>query len=162
LIRSVTILSSRETSTHVSGTPFELEFVLDHKAAIQGACLSFQIVNSSQTPVTHCWIYDVDQPICRSDGPTRLRCNIDQLDLNVGSYTLSVYFTEPPGGQVFDVQHGICPFNVVIAKRQTLFGWRPNACCYLVDHSWKTFNGNVTTGNGQHRQDLNPVEVAFE
>jgi hypothetical protein len=86
----------------------------------------------------HCWIYDADTPICRRGEFTTLTCRLPRLALNVGRYSLTTYLLEPPGGDFFEKLEGICEFNVDIVQKQTLFGWRPDACAYIEQFEWST------------------------
>jgi lipopolysaccharide transport system ATP-binding protein len=121
-----------------------VSFEIRHEAPIAQACLSFQILNQLQQPVVHCWIYDPDAPICRSGTVTKLKCRIPRLALNVGSYTLNAYFSEPPGGRVFERLDSVCPFSVEILEKQTLFGWRPDAASWLGDFEWSLDDDHST------------------
>lgn len=124
------------TKPHISGQQFVVGVEISHIKPLKGTCLSFQIVNQMQQPVLHCWIYDPDTPICRNPGPSILKCTIPRLALNVGQYTLTVYLAEPPGGRHFETIEGICSFKVEVLGKQTLFGWRPEACSYLESFEW--------------------------
>jgi len=135
-VSMITTGLNRETLTHFSGDSMEVSFTIDHLKPISGACFSFQIVNQFQQPVVHCWIYDVDSPICRDVGPTVLRCTIPKLSLNFGQYSLNTYLSEPPSGNIFETLEGVCSFKVEIVGKQTLFGWRTEACAYLEEFQW--------------------------
>lgn len=140
-IESIQIVTEREKhNTHLSGNSLRLRFKVNHNRPVIGACFSFQIVNQFQQPVIHCWIYDTEQPFCREGSSSIIECIIPKLSLNIGEYSLSCYLSEPPGGVVFEHLEGVCSFNVEIIDRQTLFGWRSEACCYHEDYSW-----NVTS-----------------
>jgi lipopolysaccharide transport system ATP-binding protein len=135
-ISSAQIVKSSPGEAHISGSDLEVEFEFAHPGPLKGACFSFQIVNQLQQPALHFWIYDCDQPICRTGTHSRLTCRIPNTRLNVGHYSLTTYFSEPPGGTLYEKLEGICPFEVVVTERQTLFGWRPDACAYLPAFSW--------------------------
>lgn len=113
-----------------------IEFRIVHPKPIKGACFSFQIVNQFQQPATHVWLYDEQHPYARSSGITILKCHLPEVLLNVGSYTLTTYFSEPPGGEVFSREDNICPFDVVRLGETTLWGWRPDACIYHERANW--------------------------
>jgi len=137
-IESAKIIFQRAgLSTHISGTDFECHFTIKHQKPIKGACLSFQIVNQFQHPVIHSWIYDADQNWGRHSGLSNLKCLIPSLSLNVGKYALNIFLSEPPGGKVFEILEGVCNFEVEILGEQTLFGWRADACSYLVSNLWE-------------------------
>jgi ABC-type polysaccharide/polyol phosphate transport system ATPase subunit len=135
-ISSAMVIDSSHGGVHQSGDDFEVHFQLEHNEPINGACFSFQIVNYSRQPIIHCWLYDADSPLCRKSGPTKLVCKIPKLSLNIGNYTLNAYFSEGPGGNVFEQLENICEFSVEVLQKQTLFGWRPNACAMIVPFTW--------------------------
>jgi lipopolysaccharide transport system ATP-binding protein len=130
------INSFHENTPHISGNEMEISFEISHAKPVKNACFSFQIVNQYQQPVLHCWVYDADTPICRSGSSTKLTCQLPRLALNVGTYTLNTYLSEPPGGEFFEKLEGVCEFEVEIVGSQTLFGWRPDACAYIEDFKW--------------------------
>ncbi len=118
------------------GKSMLIEFRIAHLKPIKGACFSFVIVNQLQQAATHIWVYDEEQPWGRSGGTTTLRCHLPEVLLNVGSYTLLTYLSEPPGGERFSVHENICAFDVVRLRETTLWGWRPDACVYHEKATW--------------------------
>lgn len=94
-------------------------------------------INQFGAPAAHCWIYDQDQPICREDSRTVLKCRIPKLHLNVGIFYLRTYLSEPPGGHHFETLEVPLSFEVSIVDQHTLFGWRPDACAYLEEYNWE-------------------------
>lgn len=132
------IESYEENCSHISGEEMKITFELRHLKPAKSACFSFQIVNQYQQAIVHCWIYDADTPICRRGEFTTLTCRLPRLALNVGRYSLTTYLLEPPGGDFFEKLEGICEFNVDIVQKQTLFGWRPDACAYIEQFEWST------------------------
>jgi lipopolysaccharide transport system ATP-binding protein len=135
-ITRVEIACSESPQTHASGKPWSVTFRFHYPFPAPNACLSFQIVNQYQNPVLHLCAYDHDLSICRGVGETEVRCRLPRLDLNVGSYFLKVYLSEPPGGAVYEVLDNACPFEVIVLGRTTRFGWRPDMCAYLVTGDW--------------------------
>jgi lipopolysaccharide transport system ATP-binding protein len=130
------IHSERETTPHISGKDLEITFEIRHPIPLTSGCFSFQIINQYQQPVIHSWIYDAETPICRRGDTTRLTCRLPGLALNVGRYSLNTYLSEPPGGDFYEKVEGICEFDVEIVGKQSLFGWRPDACSYLGKFEW--------------------------
>ncbi len=135
-VSQIRVNSAKGEAIHISGQNMVITVVINHADPIRNACFSFQIVNQYQHPVVHCWIYDIDTPICREGQSTILTCRMPSLALNVGAYTLTTFLSEPPGGQFFEKLEGICPFQVEIIGSQTLFGWRPDACGYITAFEW--------------------------
>ncbi len=133
----VEIKTSRANQVQISGEPLELQFTIEHGEPRQGMCFSFQIINQFGAAVGHCWVYDQDQPICRTGSRTVLKCHIPKLHLNVGTFYLKTYLSEPPGGHFFETLEVPLSFEVSIVEKTTLFGWRPDACAYLEEFNWE-------------------------
>ena len=133
----VEIKTSRAHQVQISGEPLELEFTIEHGGPHKAMCFSFQLINQFGVPAAHCWIYDQDQPICRTGSRTVLKCRIPKLHLNVGTFYLRTYLSEPPGGHHFETLEVPLSFEVSIVDRHTLFGWRPEACAYLEESNWE-------------------------
>jgi lipopolysaccharide transport system ATP-binding protein len=135
-ITRVEVFCSQPGSVHESGAPLRVEFDFYHPEPVPGACLSFQIVNQAQVPVLHLCAYDHPVEICKGSGKTTVVCEIPRLNLNVGQYSLTAYFADPPGGQMHEVVEGICQFRIVILNTTTLYGWRPEVCTYHEQAEW--------------------------
>jgi lipopolysaccharide transport system ATP-binding protein len=135
-VSRVEIHTTNPAGVQTADQPMELTIELRHPQPVVGACLSFQILNQFQQPATHAWIFDANVPYARQPGTTVLTCRIPRVHLNVGHYSLRVYFSEPPGGQTFETLDRICPFEVIRMGETTLWGWRPDACVYHEETSW--------------------------
>jgi lipopolysaccharide transport system ATP-binding protein len=135
-ITRVEVFCSQPGSVHESGAPMRIEFDFYHPEPIPRACLSFQIVNQAQVPVLHFLAFDHPIEICKGSGTTTVVCHIPRLNLNVGQYSLTAYFADPPGGQRYQHLEGICQFRVIILKKTSLFGWRPENCTYHEEAEW--------------------------
>jgi lipopolysaccharide transport system ATP-binding protein len=132
----IEVFCSQPTAVHESGAPMRIEFDLYHPEPIPGACLTFQIVNQAQVPVLHFRAFDHPIEICKDSGTTTVVCQIPRLNLNVGQFSLTAYFSDPPGGQSYHFLEGVCQFRVVILKKTTLWGWRSEACTYHEEAEW--------------------------
>jgi lipopolysaccharide transport system ATP-binding protein len=119
-----------------NGKPMSLDFKIYTPRKLQGASLSFQIMDSLQRPVMHLWTFDSERPMCRDRGTFLLSCSIPRLRLYLGRYSLTVHFTEGPGGARFEQLEQICPFEVVMLGRHREFEWRPGTAVYLEDCDW--------------------------
>jgi lipopolysaccharide transport system ATP-binding protein len=135
-ITRIEIFCSQSGSVHESGAPMNVEFDLYHPEPIPGACLTFQMINQAHVPVVHFRAFDHPIEICKGSGTTTIVCQIPRLNLNVGQYSLTAYFSDPPGGQSYDFLEAVCHFRVVILNKTTLWGWRPEACTYHEEAEW--------------------------
>jgi lipopolysaccharide transport system ATP-binding protein len=135
-ITRIEVFCSQPGSVHESGAPMRIEFDFNHPEPIPGACLSFQIFNQTQVSVLHFCAFDHPIEICKGSGTTTVVCQIPRLNLNVGHYSLTAYFTDPPGGQSYQCLEGVCQFQVVILNKTTLWGWRSETCTYHEEAEW--------------------------
>lgn len=136
-IVKVKVITSNENQIHICLEPLTIEIDLNVPISIKGASLSFQIINSAELPVIHLWTFDADRAMCRETGLWKLKCEIPQSRLYMGDYTVKVYFTGPPGGEVYDVVEGVCPFRVEMFNIYRNFEFQPNTCTYVEDADWK-------------------------
>lgn len=125
-----TNLESR-SSPLISGSRFRV-FIEVFCPELVRPCVSFQIQNVDGVPIIHC---ESDGTIPYVEGSVEFSFEIPELSLNVGNYSLNVYFSEPPGGRAFDVVENACRFSVDILETTSLFGWRPDVCAYIVKYS---------------------------
>jgi len=132
--------TSEPGSAQHHGKSLTLEFDIHMPKAQPGTTFSFQVLDSTDRPVVHLWRYDQDQPTLRKKGVNRLTCHIPVCRLNVGHYSLRTFLAGAPGQPLHEMLERICPFEVVILDRQTLFGWRPDACAYLEEARWEEKN----------------------
>jgi lipopolysaccharide transport system ATP-binding protein len=142
-ITRVRMVTSEPDNAHICGKPMRIIFKIATPITIRGACLSFQFLDSQFRPVVHLWTFDSERPMCREPGIFEVVCEIQKLRLYMGSYSMNVYFSEPPGGQVFQRLEHICPFEVHMFGHYREFEWRPDACAYLEEASWSIFSQAV-------------------
>jgi lipopolysaccharide transport system ATP-binding protein len=136
-VKRVEVKTSLVNNVHECTEKLELEFLLFSPVPIKDACFSFQIVDSKGRNYVHQWIFDTDTPYFREAGCYRLNCIIPSLRLYMGKYYLKCYFTESPGGDIFEILEDICPFEIVMYKvTRSKFQWYPESCAYLEDASW--------------------------
>ena len=135
-IEAVRVTTSEPGGVHVCGKALTVTFAIFVPEGMRGGCLSFQILNQMQEPVIHLWLFDSETPILRSPGFHRLKCTIPTARLYMGRYSLKAYFTQPPGGDTYEILDGICPFEVVMHGRHREFPWQPGTCSYLEDATW--------------------------
>jgi lipopolysaccharide transport system ATP-binding protein len=136
-IKKIELITNLPDNHQTSGEKMEVNIELYTPYSIKGACLSFQFVDSKDRNFTHLWLFDSDNPYCRDEGKYRLKCKIPSLKLYMGKYFVKCFFSEPPGGRLFDVVENVCPFEVVmIDVNRSEFNWYPEACAYVEDADW--------------------------
>lgn len=136
-IKHIELKTSYPQNVQLNSDKLEITFELVTPTPINGACFSFQIQDSKENNYVHQWLFDTDQSFCREPGSYILTCTIPALRLYMGKYKLKCYFSEPPGGAIFEELENVCPFEVVMYETsRTLFTWQPNTCAYIEDASW--------------------------
>jgi lipopolysaccharide transport system ATP-binding protein len=136
-VTRIELRTSLDNNIQVNSDSMEVIFEIYTPIEIMGACLSFQFVNSFQQPYLHIWTYDSERPMCREPGKFTVICKIPKLHLYMGNYTVTTYFSEPPGGKFFQVIEQVCPFEVVMYGMNQEFGWGQGACTYLEESAWE-------------------------
>lgn len=135
-VESVSLACSQSPGIQVAGEPLTVQIRLRHPQPVRGACVSFQLINQYGQPATHLWLYHCESPYAGEAGTSTLRCVLPKVRLNVGEYSLRLYFSEPPGGETFDTIEGLCPFRVINPRQTYYWGWRPEVCVYHEDAQW--------------------------
>jgi lipopolysaccharide transport system ATP-binding protein len=136
-ISSVELLTTYSNNIQRNGESLKVKITLFTPYPVKNACFAFHFVNKNEINQTHCWVFDSEKPFCRNVGFTTLICEIPSLKLYMGKYTIKCFFSEPPGGEVFEILEWICPFEVTMFNiSRDQFQWHPNACTYIEDYNW--------------------------
>ena len=131
------ITTSDPNGIHRFGEPLEIRFLIRHDRPIPKACFSFQILNQMHQPVIHAFAYHPSINFAAFPGESILICRFPTLRLNVGHFELRTFLSEPPGGALYETLDSICPFEVIRVDKTVQWGWRPEACAYHEEFSWK-------------------------
>jgi lipopolysaccharide transport system ATP-binding protein len=131
------VRTSEPNNVHTHGQSLEVHFRISTPVPVRNAWLSFQIVNGLRQPFVHLWTSDSESPLCREPGVYQLVCRIPKSRLYLGKYTLTVYLTGPPGGHLFQILEGICPFEIVMHGHYREYAWEPGSCAYVEDCIWE-------------------------
>ncbi len=135
-ITRIELLTSLDNNIQVNCDPIEVVFEISTPIKIRGACLSFQFVDALQQPYLHVWTFDSERPMCREPGIFQVVCKIPKLRLYMGNYTVNAYFSEPPGGETFEILDRVCPFEVVMYGNHREFEWKSGTCTYIEEFDW--------------------------
>ena len=135
-ISKIQIHTSLRNNIHLFGEELKISFTIQCANPINGACLSFQIINIENRPINHQWIFDAEMPFGREAGQHILTCIIPKSKLYMGNYYIKVYFSEPPGGSFFETVEYACPFQVEMLNNPRLFKYQEGACAYIEDYYW--------------------------
>jgi lipopolysaccharide transport system ATP-binding protein len=137
-ISFVGLKTSLPNNIQVNGKSMSIVVELTNYEPVKSACFSFQIIDSNERNFVHQWIFATDQAYCNKRGKYQLECTIPNLKLYMGKYYLKCYFSEPPGGKVFEILENICPFEVVMYEtNKSMFSWYPGECAYLEEGYWE-------------------------
>jgi hypothetical protein len=129
--------TSEANGLHQCGQPIVFEFALHVAEPKESMCFSFQVVDDSQQPICHFWLFDA-QPYRMRPGAYLLRCRAPQLRLYMGSYTLTSWLSERRGNAAIETLTNICPFEVTMhGLHREEYDWAPNTCAYLEDQVWE-------------------------
>jgi lipopolysaccharide transport system ATP-binding protein len=136
-LTKVEVHSSAPNGVHEFGKPLEVKFWVKHDKPLSRGCFSFQIINQFHQPVVHATAYPPEVNFGITPGETLLVCRFPALRLNVGSFHLRTFLSEPPGGEIFETLDGICLFEVSRPDEPVLWGWRPEVCAYHEQFVWQ-------------------------
>ena len=135
-IVGVSIISLEESGIHVSGTPLKIRVTIHSQNRVRQGCFSLQILNYMNTPVLHLKPYDQGVFWGSRAGLSILECEVPECWLNVGPHHLTLYVSDPPGGEHYETLQGVCLFHVEVHHAVTWWGWNTDACCYVAQEKW--------------------------
>jgi lipopolysaccharide transport system ATP-binding protein len=135
-VRRIEVTTSLQNAVHQFGEPLEIRFWIFHHKPMSHGCFHVQILNQYQHPTIHMYIFSPPAQFGNVSGETLLTCRFPTPRLNVGTYHLRTYLSEPPGQEVYEILDGLCPFEIVRTGETIPWGWRPNVCAYHEDWSW--------------------------
>jgi lipopolysaccharide transport system ATP-binding protein len=135
-ISRIEVITSDSASVQQFNHPLEVKFWIRHDSPLVKGCLAFQIINQYHQPVLHTFALPPKVLFGQGSGETTLTCTFPSLRLNVGTFYLRVFLSEPPGGEHYETVDGICQFQVIRTADSTLWGWRPEVCAYHEDFVW--------------------------
>lgn len=135
-ITKIDVITSESGQVQVNGKPIQFRFEVSTPRPIKGACFSFNVVDQQTQRIVHMWTFDSEIPLCREMGSYELVCSIPKFRLYMGQYSLRAYFSEPPGGEMFEVLDSVCQFEVAMYGLHREFQWQTGSCAYIEDGSW--------------------------
>lgn len=148
-VTKVVLQTSESGAIHSFGHPLQLHFEVNmpHGSKFENMALSVQVMNHLHYPVLYNWIFDVEQPIMRSEGINKITLTYPALRLYKGNYFIRVHLAETKTKNKFQ-QFDCCPFEVVMLNRkEPEWGWQNNVCQYFDDAVWTSDNGQLKKQN---------------
>jgi lipopolysaccharide transport system ATP-binding protein len=125
--------TSRSNGVQYSGEPLDIKVCIRHRRPLREGCLGVQIVNQFQVSAAAVYAYPPDCLFGQKPGTTTIQFHIPRLRLNVGHFHLSIWLTEPPGGEVHEIVDEACNFEVMGNDRGIVASWSPKVCTYRED-----------------------------
>jgi lipopolysaccharide transport system ATP-binding protein len=150
--------TSDPSGDHDHGKPVAFDFHVAVPAPCKGLCFSFQVVNEDSVPVCHFWLLDSDTAFGSTAGVHRLRCQVRQPRLYMGTYTLTTWLSDRRGtATILESLQGICKFRInMFGTHREQYDWQRGECVYLEDGLWKVeLNARE---NGKHQ----PLGAQFQ
>lgn len=136
IIRKVTLITSEGSNIQQINNEFTVEIEIQTPIPINGAAVSFQIIDNDGTPIVHILNLDSENSFARNPGTFILSCCFPKLKLYPGNYSLIVHFAELSSKIHFETLENICPFEVVVLNELRDYYWIPNHARYVEEHNW--------------------------
>jgi lipopolysaccharide transport system ATP-binding protein len=133
-VSRVEVVTSEPNNIQTNGKAMRLIFDVTVPGLIRSAAFSFQIVDSMMQPVVHLGLFDSELQLSRGAGTYRLICELPNLRLYLGRYSITAHLAEAKGGAHFQTIEGICPFEVVMFGSNR--SWQGGTCRYLEEGNW--------------------------
>jgi lipopolysaccharide transport system ATP-binding protein len=137
-VTRVEVLTSEPNAVHVHGESMRVVIEVTTPKPLPSAVLHFQIVDSMLQPVVHQMFLDGERlGFCRAAGTYRLVCEIPNLRLYLGRYSVTTHLEEAYGTWVhYQTLEGMCPFEVVMHGHDREWPWQEGRCKYVEEGSW--------------------------
>lgn len=136
LVTKMVLFTSLPNNTHLNGEEMIIEFDVSTPIPLNGAALSFQIINEYERAIVHAWNFDSEIPFARTPGKYKLRCTLPKVKLYMGRYTFTVHLGEVGTGKKLHTIEKVCPFEIVMFGKKRDYNWVPDTCVYLEDNKW--------------------------
>jgi lipopolysaccharide transport system ATP-binding protein len=136
-VTRVELQTSEKGMIHSFGEPLSVRFEVNiPNERMEHMALSVQVMNHLNYPVLYNWIFDLEQPIFRTQGRHTITLQFRNLRTYKGNYFIRVHLAETRTKQKFQ-QFDCCSFEVVMLNRkEPEWGWQNNVCQYFDDASW--------------------------
>lgn len=138
-IKEIKIETSEANGIQLVNKSFRISFLIKTNSKLIDPAISFQIVNNYNVPAIHILNLNSETQFCQEPGETTLVCEIENLRLYPGHYSIMANFNRGIGYENSIRLKNICPFEVVRNTSRNLY-WHENAAIYLEDHAWKVSN----------------------
>jgi lipopolysaccharide transport system ATP-binding protein len=136
-VTRVQIFTSLPNNFHLNCEKMDVEIEIHIPKPLNGAAISFQIINEYDLAVVHCWNFDSDKSFAREPGCYLLKCSFPNLKLYLGKYCLTVHFGELGTGKKIQTIEKICSYEVVMFGKKRDYNWVRDACVYIEDNTWQ-------------------------
>lgn len=136
-IKSVSIKTTHPNNVQNFNNQLSVEFVINTPIEIKGAAISYQIFNSSHTPVIHILNLNSENTFCTHQGQFVLESRIPNLKLYPDNYYLVVHFADNFTKSKFQTIEGICPFEVKVFDELRDYYWEKKNAIYIEENFWR-------------------------
>jgi len=139
-ITSIQLNTSKPNNFQVSGDPLTVSIDFYLPQNIKKTCLTLRIFDNRGIACLDFSYFD-SEALCSRAGFHHLECEFPNLRLYMGTYTITAFFAEPPGGAFFQTIENTCPFEVVMyGVSRGDWEWQPYNTVYMEDHHWRVLN----------------------
>jgi len=142
LIRKIELITSQPNNLQINGDNFNVEVTIELPHDIKKTCFTMALIDEREIPCLDFSYFD-DENKCSKKGVYKLICNFPKFRLYKGSYSITYYLAEPPGGEFFETKQNVCSFHVEMFKRSRGdWEWQDHSTTYLEEYNWQILNIN--------------------
>ncbi|HET6573940.1 MAG TPA: polysaccharide ABC transporter ATP-binding protein [Fimbriiglobus sp.] len=136
-VAAARVRTSDAYGEHVCCKPIRLEFDVRVAEPREGLCLSVQVCDEAGRPVCHFWMLDRGREFLQGAGVYRAVCEVPQLRMYQGRYTLTTWLADRRGGDLLEKLSEICPFEVSMrGHHKPEYGWAIGEMVYREEFEW--------------------------
>ncbi|BAO55729.1 ABC transporter ATP-binding protein [Nonlabens marinus] len=128
-IRKIEVITSNKSFFQDQLSQLTIIFELKIVNRINDAALSFQIVDTLETPLVHLLILSKDQDFGKTTGTVMLKAIIPELALYPGIYTINAFLADNTIKKTYSRLIQVCGFEVVKTESRDYY-WKKGSAIY--------------------------------
>ena len=148
------VLTSKPNGVQQFGEPLDIKVWIRHPTPLIRGHLGIQIINQLQLPVAAVYAYPPASVFGRRAGITLVRFRLTGVRLNIGKFHLSIWLTEAPGREVYEILD-VCGFEVV--RDSFITWWKHDSSVYHEEFATEITEDNSHGDAAMYRCDIESV-----
>lgn len=135
-IEKISIKTTGTNNYQLINSGFDIQIELIIKKPLKKPAISYQIVDSNNTPLIHNLIVQDEVDFGTQVGRYFIVNHINKLKLYPGKYSLIIHFAESQTKEKLETIANVCDFEVVLNGDLKDYYWKPGSAKFIQDNVW--------------------------